>query len=95
MDGFAGFKTAATWCLTRRGHGTRSRRCFGRRRSWTAADNGSGTRPRRRRDRTGDPCYGIRRARRTGVDLLTDGQRQRIGAVFADSRRFGGATIGQ
>jgi len=35
------------------------------------------------RGRTGDPLYGIRRVLRTGSDLLTDRQRQRLIAVFA------------
>jgi transposase len=35
------------------------------------------------RGRTGDPLYGIRRVLRTGADLLTDRQRQRLTAVFA------------
>jgi Transposase len=35
------------------------------------------------RGRTGDPLYGIRRVLRTGSDLLTDRQRQRLTAVFA------------
>jgi transposase len=36
------------------------------------------------RGRTGDPLYGIRRVLRTGAELLTDRQRQRLNAVFAD-----------
>ena len=36
------------------------------------------------RGRTGDPLYGIRRVLRTGTELLTDRQRQRLDAVFAD-----------
>ena len=36
------------------------------------------------RGRTGDPLYGIRRVLRTGTDLLTDRQRHRLDAVFAD-----------
>ncbi|WP_092613880.1 ISL3 family transposase [Raineyella antarctica] len=36
------------------------------------------------RGRTGDPLYGIRRALHTSAGLLTDKQRARIGAVFAD-----------
>jgi len=35
------------------------------------------------RGRTGGPLYGIRRVLRTGSDLLTDRQRQRLTAVFA------------
>jgi transposase len=38
------------------------------------------------RGRSGDPLYGIRRALRTGTDLLTDKQRARLHAVFADER---------
>src|SRR4051794_16488369 len=36
------------------------------------------------RGRTGDPLYGIRRVLRTGAELLTDRQRRRLDAVFAD-----------
>jgi len=36
------------------------------------------------RGRTGDPLYGIRRVLRTGAELLTDRQRDRLTAVFAD-----------
>jgi transposase len=35
------------------------------------------------RGHTGDPLYGIRRVLRTGADLLTDRQHQRLTAVFA------------
>jgi transposase len=38
------------------------------------------------RGRSGDPLYGIRRVLRTGTDLLTDRQRQRLTGVFADDR---------
>ncbi len=38
------------------------------------------------RGRSGDPLYGIRRVLRTGTDLLTDRQRQRLNAVFADEQ---------
>ena len=38
----------------------------------------------RHRGRTGDPPYGIRRVLRTGAGLLTDGQHERLTAVFAD-----------
>jgi transposase len=38
------------------------------------------------RGRTGDPLYGIRRVLRTGSDLLTDKQWQRLQAVFANDR---------
>ena len=38
------------------------------------------------RGRTGDPLYGIRRVLRTGVDLLTDRQHQRLMSLFADER---------
>jgi transposase len=37
------------------------------------------------RGRTGDPLYGIRRFLRTGAELLTDRQQQRLTAVFADN----------
>ena len=36
------------------------------------------------RGRTGDPLYGIRRVLRTGAELLTDKQKKRLTAVFAD-----------
>jgi transposase len=36
------------------------------------------------RGRTGDPLYGIRRVLRTGAELLTDTQHDRLVAVFAD-----------
>ena len=36
------------------------------------------------RGRTGDPLYGIRRVLRTGTELLTDRQPERLTAVFAD-----------
>jgi len=39
---------------------------------------------RAHRGRTGDPLYGIRRVLRTGSELLTDRQRERLIAVFAD-----------
>jgi transposase len=38
------------------------------------------------RGRTGDPLYGARRVLRTGDDLLTDRQQQRLTAVFADDQ---------
>jgi transposase len=38
------------------------------------------------RGRSGDPLYGIRRVLRTGAELLTDKQRTRLAAVFADER---------
>lgn len=38
------------------------------------------------RGRTGAPLYGIRRALRTGADLLTARQSNRIDVVFADER---------
>jgi transposase len=40
------------------------------------------------RGRSGDPLYGIRRVLRTGADLLTDRQQQRLTAVFADDRHI-------
>ena len=36
------------------------------------------------RGRSGDPLYKVRRALRTGIELLTDRQRARIDAAFAD-----------
>lgn len=39
-----------------------------------------------RRGRTGDPLYQARRTLRTGADLLTDTQTERLEALFADER---------
>jgi transposase len=41
------------------------------------------------RGRAGDPLYGIRRALRTGADLLTDRQRRRLDSLFADEQPRG------
>jgi len=38
------------------------------------------------RGRSGDPLYGVRRTLHTGMDLLTDKQRTRLEAVFAQDR---------
>ncbi len=51
---------------------------------WTAAANASNKTRAGNRGRTGDPLYGIRRVLRTGTDLLTDKQRTRLTAVFAN-----------
>jgi transposase len=87
MDGFTGFKTAAAEVLPGAVTvmdpfhvvalaGDALDRCRQRVQQETRGHRG----------RTGDPLYGIRRALRTGADLLTNRQRQRIRAVFADAR---------
>ncbi|WP_302069137.1 transposase [Rhodococcus ruber] len=40
------------------------------------------------RGRSGDPLYGVRCAARIRQELLSDRQRRRLGAVFADERRL-------
>ncbi len=40
------------------------------------------------RGRAGDPLYSARRTLSTGADLLTDKQRQRISALFADEEHL-------
>jgi transposase len=86
MDGFTGFKTAAVEELDDRvtvvmdpfhvvrlaGHGLEL--CRRRVQQQTRGHRG----------RTGDPLYSARRTLSTGADLLTDKQRQRISALFAD-----------
>ena len=85
MDGFTGFKTAAAEQLPDavavmdRFHvvalaGDALDRCRQRIQQDTCGHRG----------RTGDPLYGIRRVLRTGTDLLTDKQRTRLTAVFAN-----------
>jgi len=87
MDGFTGFKTAAAEVVpdavavmdpfhVAALAGDALDRCRQRVQQQTRGHRG----------RTGDPLYGIRRALRTGADLLTDRQRQRIRTVFADPR---------
>jgi len=86
MDGFTGFKTAAVEELKAdiavvmdpfhvvrlAGHGLEQ--C--RRRIQLQSHS--------HRGRAGDPLYSARRTLSTGADLLTDKQRQRISALFAD-----------
>jgi len=85
MDGFTGFKTAAAEeipdavAVMDPFHvvalaGEALDRCRQRVQQDTCGHRG----------RTGDPLYGIRRMLRTGTELLTDRQRQRLTAVFAD-----------
>jgi transposase len=85
MDGFTGFKTAAAEeipdavAVMDPFHvvalaGEALDRCRQRVQQDTCGHRG----------RTGDPLYGIRRVLRTGAELLTDRQRQRLNAVFAD-----------
>ncbi len=85
MDGFTGFKTAAAETVPDAVAvmdpfhvvalvGDALDRCRQRVQQQTCGHRG----------RSGDPLYGIRRALRTGTDLLTDKQRQRLNAVFAD-----------
>jgi transposase len=87
MDGFTGFKTAAAEQLpdavavmdpfhVAALAGDALDRCRQRVQQDTRGHRG----------RTGDPLYGIRRVLRTGAELLTDRQRQRLDAVFADGR---------
>jgi transposase len=87
MDGFTGFKTAAAETVPDAVAvldpfhvvalaGDALDRCRQRAQQDTRGHRG----------RTGDPPYGIRRVLRTGADLLTDRQRQRLDAVFADER---------
>ena len=84
MDGFTGFKTAAAETVPDAVAvmdpfhvvalaGDALERCRQRVQQQTRGHRG----------RTGDPLYGIRRVLRTGSDLLTDRQRQRLTAVFA------------
>jgi transposase len=84
MDGFTGFKTAAAETVPEAVAvmdpfhvvalaGDALDRCRQRVQQDTCGHRG----------RTGDPLYGIRRALRTGADLLTDRQHQRLAAVFA------------
>ena len=85
MDGFTGFKTAATEALPQATAvmdpfhvvalaGDALERCRQRVQQDTLGHRGH----------TGDPLYGVRRALRTGADLLTDRQRERLQAVFAN-----------
>ena len=84
MDGFTGFKTATAETVPDAVAvmdpfhvvalaGDALERCRQRVQQQTRGHRG----------RTGDPLYGIRRVLRTGSDLLTDRQRQRLTAVFA------------
>ncbi len=87
MDGFTGFKTAASEELPEAVAvmdpfhvvalaGDALDRCRQRVQQQTCGHRG----------RKGDPLYGIRRVLRTGADLLTDRQNARLQAVFADER---------
>jgi transposase len=87
MDGFTGFKTATTETIpdavavmdpfhVAALAGDALDRCRQRVQQDTCGHRG----------RAGDPLYGIRRVLRTGTELLTDRQRQRLDAVFADGR---------
>ncbi|HEV7205565.1 MAG TPA: ISL3 family transposase [Jatrophihabitans sp.] len=87
MDGFTGFKTAAAETVPDAVAvmdpfhvvalaGDALDRCRQRVQQETRGHRGH----------TGDPLYGIRRVLRTGADLLTDRQRQRLDDVFADDR---------
>jgi transposase len=90
MDGFTGFKTAAAEELpgavevmdpfhTVQLAGDALDRCRQRVQNETLGHRG----------RAGDPLYGARRTLHTGTDLLTDKQRKRMDAVFADERHVG------
>ncbi len=85
MDGFTGFKTAAAEAIPDAVAvmdpfhvvalaGDAVDRCRQRVQQATCGHRG----------RSGEPLYGIRRALRTGADLLTDKQRTRLNVVFAD-----------
>jgi transposase len=85
MDGFTGFKTAATEQLPDAATvmdpfhvvalaGDALDRCRQRVQQDTCGHRG----------RTGDPLYNIRRVLRTGAELLTERQHQRLTSVFAD-----------
>jgi len=85
MDGFTGFKTASTEVLPAATAvmdpfhvvalaGDALERCRQRVQQDTRGHRG----------RAGDPLYRVRRALRTGIELLTERQRQRLDAVFAD-----------
>jgi transposase len=87
MDGFTGFKTAASEELPDAVAvmdpfhvvalaGDALDRCRQRVQQNTRGHRG----------RVGDPLYGIRRVLRTGADLLTDRQQTRLDLVFADHR---------
>lgn len=87
MDGFTGFKTAAAEeipdavAVMDPFHvvalaGDALDRCRQRVQQDTCGHRG----------RTGDPLYGIRRALRTGDELLTDRQRHRLSAAFANEQ---------
>jgi len=89
MDGFTGFKTAAAETVPDAVAvmdpfhvvalaGDALDRCRQRVQQDTCGHRG----------RSGDPLYGIRRVLRTGVELLTDRQRQRLNAVFADEQHI-------
>ncbi|MGV9736826.1 transposase [Rhodococcus aetherivorans] len=47
------------------------------------------------RGRSGDPLYGVRRAARTRQELLSDRQRRRLEAVFAEERHLPFAVTGR
>ncbi|WP_092613847.1 ISL3 family transposase [Raineyella antarctica] len=85
MDGFTGFKSAAVEELPEATEVMDPFHVVA-----LAADKLDQTRQRVQqatrghRGRCGDPLYGIRRALRTSTGLLTDKQRARISAVFAD-----------
>jgi len=85
MDGFTGFKTAAAETVpdavavmdpfhVAALAGDALDRCRQRIQQQSCGHRG----------RTGDPLYGIRRVLRTGAELLTDKQKTRLSAVFAD-----------
>jgi transposase len=89
MDGFTGFKTAAAEVVPDAVAvmdpfhvvalaGDALDRCRQRVQQQTCGHRG----------RAGDPLYGIRRVLRTGTELLTNRQRARLQAVFADERHL-------
>ena len=89
MDGFTGYKSAAAEALPQAVTvmdpfhvvalaGDALDRCRQRLQQETCGHRG----------RSGDPLYGIRRVLRTGAELLTDRQHQRLTAVFADENHL-------
>ena len=84
MDGFAGYKNAATRpSRTRSPSWTPSTSSRSPGPSSTRAANASSSTPLGHRGRAGDPLYRARRTLRTRTELLTTRQRARLDAVFA------------
>ena len=86
MDGFGGYKTAATEvsCPTRPRSWTRSTSSPWPAPSSTCAASASSSRPAGTAAAAGDPLYRVRRTLRTRYPLLNARQKARLEAVFAD-----------